>query len=204
MQSRFDERSAKRSQENRHIREWLVSTWYQAASRGDFGSRGQSGGNGEEEKKSGDANLSHRVEGWKLCANAIPFSQVSWKTVQGARPNPRVHDWRNTGQGMLPISRPEAVFDVAARGSSLFRDIRSVGNIWTYCTALDSLCHFYSLFTNDHSHRLGGAIMKSTLGWDMYFFYFVQGFWLLRGFFYSLLRTKWFFRGQRRLVRLFE
>lgn len=141
-------------------------------------------------EKSGDANLSHRVEGWKLCANAIPFSQVSWKTVQGARPSPRVHDWRNTGQGMLPISRPEAVFDVAARGSSLFRDIRSVGNIWTYCTALDSLCHFCSLFTNDHSHRLGGAIMKSTLGWDTYFFYFVHGFWLLRGFFYSLLRTK--------------
>lgn len=91
---------------------------------------------------------------------------------------------------MLPISRPEAVFDVAARGSSLFRDIRSVGNIWTYCTALDSLCHFCSLFTNDHSHRLGGAITKSTLAWDMYFFYFVHGFWLLRGFFYSLLRTK--------------
>lgn len=33
------------------------------------------------------------------------------------------------GDALLPISRPPAVVDVAARGLSLFRDIRSIGNI---------------------------------------------------------------------------
>lgn len=138
------------SQEDRRVGDRLVSTWYQAARRsgGDFGSRGHGGEETKRKrrkKKSRDANLSHRVEGWKLCANAIPFSQVSWKTVQGARPSPRrVHDWHDRAKhgsgGMLPpLVGPEAVVDVAARGSSLFRDIRSVGNIRTYCTARDSI-----------------------------------------------------------------
>ena len=43
-----------------------------------------------------------RVEGWKLCANAIQFSQVSWKTVQRERPQPTMRTKHGPGGECSP------------------------------------------------------------------------------------------------------
>lgn len=57
------------------------------------------------------------------------LAKSAGKRCKESAPAHDAHETRARGDALLPISRPPAVVDVAARGLSLFRDIRSIGNI---------------------------------------------------------------------------
>lgn len=135
-----------------------------------------------------------RVEGWKLCANAIQFSQVSWKTVQRERPSP----WcaRNTGQGGMLSSplvglRPLSMlrledchyFAISAQ-SETFERIVYLSRYSIFSLSFPSLLYFSPVrptFMKNHSHNArtyGGhcAILLSPLSKKGHAFFFLSFF----------------------------